>query len=196
MLLYGASGHAKVIISSILSENKNILGVFDDDLSKKEIFGFPVIGAYKKDFYSENEIIIAIGHNGIRRKIAEKLTHPFGTTIHQSAIVDPSVKIEEGTVVLHGAIIQADSKIGKHVIINTGASVDHDAIISDFIHIAPNAVLCGNVTVGENSFIGANSTIIPGITIGKNCIVGAGTVVLKNIPDNCTVVGNPGKIVK
>ncbi len=196
MLLYGASGHAKVIISSILSENKNIIGVFDDDLSKKEIFSFPVVGIYSKDFSPKSELIIAIGHNGIRRKIAEKLTHKFGLTIHSSAIIDKSVSILEGTVVLHGAIIQADSKIGKHVIINTGASIDHDANIADFVHIAPNAVLCGNVTVGENTFIGANSTIIPGITIGKNCIIGAGSVILKNIPDNCTVVGNPGKIVK
>ena len=27
-------------------------------------------------------------------------------------------------------------------------------------------------------------------------MVGAGTVIIKNMIDNCTVVGNPGKIIK
>ena len=38
--------------------------------------------------------------------------------------------------------------------------------------------------------------IHPGATIGNNSKVGAGAIVLKDVPDNCTVVGNPGRIVK
>ena len=34
------------------------------------------------------------------------------------------------------------------------------------------------------------------LIIGNNVVIGAGTVVTKNIPDNCTVVGVPGKIIK
>ena len=34
------------------------------------------------------------------------------------------------------------------------------------------------------------------ITIGNNCKIGAGSVVLKSVPDNCTVVGVPGRVVK
>ena len=33
------------------------------------------------------------------------------------------------------------------------------------------------------------------VTIGNNCKIGAGSVVLKDVPDNSTVVGVPGRIV-
>lgn len=35
-----------------------------------------------------------------------------------------------------------------------------------------------------------------GVKIGDNVIVGAGCVVVKDVPSNCTVVGNPAVIVK
>jgi acetyltransferase-like isoleucine patch superfamily enzyme len=68
-------------------------------------------------------------------------------------------------------------------------------MIGDFSHIAPGAVLCGNVKIGKGTFVGANSVITQGINIGNNVIIGAGTVVIRDIPDNCTVVGNPQRIM-
>lgn len=50
--------------------------------------------------------------------------------------------------------------------------------------------------IGNNVKIYANSLILGGITIGDNVIIGAASVVLKSVPDNCTVVGNPARIVK
>ena len=50
--------------------------------------------------------------------------------------------------------------------------------------------------LGEGTHIGAGATIIPGITIGRWVTVGAGAVIIKDVPDNVTIVGNPGKIVK
>ena len=38
--------------------------------------------------------------------------------------------------------------------------------------------------------------ILGNIEIGENSTIGAGSVVIKNVPDNCTVVGIPGRIVK
>ena len=37
--------------------------------------------------------------------------------------------------------------------------------------------------------------IIGEITVGNNVVVGAGSVVTKNVPDNCTIVGNPARII-
>jgi len=51
-------------------------------------------------------------------------------------------------------------------------------------------------TIGDNVDIFAGAKVIGGIHVGNNCKIGAGAVVTKDIPDNCTVVGNPGKIVK
>lgn len=51
-------------------------------------------------------------------------------------------------------------------------------------------------TIGDNVSLGANVTIIGDVIIGNNVTIGAGSVIVKNVPDNCVVVGNPGRIVK
>lgn len=50
--------------------------------------------------------------------------------------------------------------------------------------------------IGKSCFIGINTIVLPGVRIGDNVIVGSGTVVTKDIPSNCIVAGNPGKIIK
>jgi len=47
--------------------------------------------------------------------------------------------------------------------------------------------------IGDRVRIGSNSTILP-VKIGNNVIIGAGSVVTKDVPDNCTVYGNPARI--
>ena len=44
--------------------------------------------------------------------------------------------------------------------------------------------------------VGAGTQILGAVTIGENSKIGAGSVVLEDIPDNCTVVGIPGRIVR
>ncbi|MCF0057786.1 acetyltransferase [Dyadobacter sp. CY356] len=195
MLIYGAGGHAKVVISSILANQNKIDSIFDDNPNKKEIYALTVSGSYNPDTFPDKELIIAIGDNLTRRKISDQVKHTFGITIHPSSIIDKTVKIGEGTVVLHNATIQADSVIGRQVIINTSVSVDHDCIISDYVHLAPGVILSGSVCVGENTLIGVGSIVAPGLTIGKNCFVAAGSVVTHNIPDGVIVRGNPARII-
>lgn len=193
MYLYGASGHAKVIIDILKSQNKKIVGLIDDNQSIKTLLGYSVFDSKSK----LSPIIISIGDNKIRRKIAESLTDVFyETAIHSSAIVSDQSFIDSGSVIMQGAIVQSCSRIGHHCIINTGASIDHDCTIDDFVHISPQSTLCGNVTVGEGTWIGAGTIITPGVKIGKWCVIGAGSVVTKDIPDNVLAVGNRCKIIK
>ncbi len=195
MILYGASGHCKVIIDCLKSRNEIITAIFDDDLSKNNFFGYDVLHDVKK-IGDKESVIISIGNNETRKSISERLSCVFGTAININSIVDGTVKIGEGTVIIHNAVVQADTVLGKHVIINTSSSIDHDCIIENYVHISPNSVLCGGVKVGEGTLIGAGSVVIPGKKIGKWCKIGAGTVVIKDIPDYAVVVGNPGKIIK
>lgn len=186
MYLYGASGHAKVIIDILKANGESIEGLIDDNPNLAELLGYPVY--HQKENLSS--LIISIGNNEVRKNIAGKLSVEFGTAIHPSAVVSPYASISEGTVVMQGAIIQSCAWIGKHCIINTGASVDHECLIEDFVHISPHATLCGNVHVGEGSWIGAGSTVIQGVKIGRWSVIGAGTIVAKDIPDGVLVVGN------
>lgn len=51
-------------------------------------------------------------------------------------------------------------------------------------------------TIGNDVKIFTGATIFGGIRIGNHVTIGAGSVVSKDVPDNCTVIGNPSYIVK
>lgn len=193
MFLYGAGGHAKVIMDILKAERKLVEALIDDNKELNELMGVKV-------FHSINQamspLIVSIGDNNTRRLIAEKVNATFGMAIHPSAIISDSVKIDVGTVVMQGVIIQACTQIGRHCIVNTGASIDHECVIGDFAHISPRVTLCGNIHVGEGTWIGAGTVVIPGVKIGKWSIIGAGSVVDKDIPDGVLALGNRCRVIK
>ena len=195
MILYGASGHAKVIIDILLKSKIIITAIIDDNKNLKSILGFKV---YRKQNTKINEeLIISIGNNKTRKSISSKLKNvDYGIAIHPKAIIDKTSSINNGTVIMANAIINSSVKIGKHCIINTNTVIEHDCIINDFAHISPSATLCGNVFIDKGTHIGAGAIINPNIKIGKWCIIGSGSVVIKDIPNNTTVVGNPARVIK
>lgn len=190
--LFGASGHAKVIMDIIEAQGDEVGVLFDDAPHCGDIHGHSVLSASANS--TEHNMIVSIGSNKFRKLVAERYDVSYAKAIHPKAIVSATAEISEGTVVMQGAIIQSDTNIGHHCIINTGVSIDHECQIGDYVHIAPGSTLCGNVWVGEGTLIGAGSTIIPGIKIGKWCTIGAGSVVIQDIPDYSTAYGNPCKI--
>lgn len=193
MYLYGVGEHAKVVVDILESQCEPIMGYVDDNISVEQFRDRKVL----RDAQGCSPIIVSIGNNLVRKRVVEKLLgHSFGTAVHSSAIVSPTVSIGVGTVVMPGAVINAESCVGQHCIINTGASVDHDCQLGDFVHIAPHATLCGNVQVDEGGWVGAGATIIPGIKIGKWAVVGAGAVVIRDVPDMAVVAGVPAKVIK
>lgn len=54
----------------------------------------------------------------------------------------------------------------------------------------------GKPIIGDNVFIGAGAVVCGGITIGDNVQIGANAVVMKDVPSNCTVIGNPAIIIR
>lgn len=190
--LFGASGHAKVIMDIIEAQGDGIGCIYDDAPHCSEIHNRPVHLA--KDVVVDSPLVISIGSNKVRKLISERYEVEYATAIHPKTVVSPSAVVGEGTVIMQGVVIQSDVIIGKHCIINSGASIDHECVIEDFVHISPHATLCGNVHVGEGSWIGAGTTIIPGIKIGRWCTIGAGSVVIRDIPDGATAYGNPCKV--
>lgn len=202
MYLYGASGHAKVILDILKACDIKMEGLIDDNPSVNELMGFPVFH-HRLDLHP---VIVSIGNCATRRKVVEQIAEAlhatpfdaavFGTAVHPSAIVSETAHIGVGTVVMQGAIIQTCALIGRHCIVNTGAKIDHECVIGDYVNVDSGVILCNNVTVGDNTWIGAGSTIIQGIHIGNNVIINAGSVVDQDIPDGCTAYGNPCRIRK
>ena len=92
--------------------------------------------------------------------------------------IGPGLKIQHG----FSTIIAANS-IGKNCWINQQVTIGYT-----------NDSDCP--TIGDNVTINAGAIVIGNITIGDNVVIGAGTVVTKSIPSNCTVVGNPARIIR
>lgn len=196
MFLYGASGHARVIIEILEKNGVKIHGLFDDNIDVKSLLDYPVFVPPDSNKTIEEEVIVSVGINATRLKIVNEHRLNYGKAIHQNALISTRCTIGEGSVVVGKSVINSGVKIGKHCIINTSASIDHDCIIEDYVHISPNATLCGVVTVREGAHVGAGAVIIPGVTVGKWAIVGAGSVIIRDVPDFATVVGNPGRVIK
>lgn len=191
MIIYGAGGHAHVVIDIIETIGKKIDFIVDDNPEIDEELGYKVLRPQK--YY--DEAIIAIGDCENRRQVAETIkVGSYPTLVHPSAIVSKYAVIGGGSVVVQGAIVQSCARVGRHCIVNTGSSVGHDALLEDFVHVASHATILGNVTVGECSWIGAGAVVCQGVHIGKNVMIGAGSVVTHDIPDNVTAYGNPCEV--
>src|SRR5690554_6597612 len=157
LYLYGASGHAKVILEMAQMQGFMIGGLVDADPMKTALMNFKVSTAMPADDYDGNTFLVSIGNNKIRKQVAESVELRdafFEILIHPAAAVSPSVEIGVGTVIMAGAVVNAGARVGRHVIINTNASVDHDCVLEDYVHVSPGAALAGDVQVGTGSHVG------------------------------------------
>ncbi|KAB7729178.1 acetyltransferase [Rudanella paleaurantiibacter] len=196
ILLYGAGGHARVLLSVLKALGYRVAGVFDDDLERQFLGELRVWGRYEATYRPEVPLLLAVGDNSIRRALAATARHSFATVIHPSALVDVGAELGAGTVILHQAVVQTGAVLGQHVLVNTRASVDHDCRLGDFVQIAPGAVLCGGVHVGEGALIAAGAVVVPGVSVGRWAVVGAGAVVTRPVPDGAVVWGNPARFIR
>ena len=196
IVLYGASGHCKVVIDALKSNNIIVDSVIDDNPKSDKILGINIEQVFNEKLNKLANVIVTIGDNRTRKKVVDKLNCNFSKVIHSKAIVSEYATIEAGTAVFAGAVINPDAKIGQHCIINSSAVIEHDCCLENFVHISPNAALAGGVQVGEGAHVGIGAVVLQGVSIGKWVIVGAGAVVLKDIPNHAVAVGNPAKIIK
>lgn len=203
-VLIGAGGHAKVI-ADILAHRKDleVIGCTDRNAVGKvlhlDVLGDDSLLPLLFRQQQASHAFVAIGDNRLRLKLAAyaaSVGFRFIQAVSRHACVSGSAVLGHGVAVMPGAIVLPEVRIGDHSIINTGASVDHECRIGAGCHIAPGSNLAGQVTVGDGSFLGTGVKVIPGVTIGKGCIVGAGAVVIRDIPDCCTAVGVPARILK
>lgn len=87
--------------------------------------------------------------------------------------------------------------IRNGVTIGKGKAVEDEAMAGEKEPGKKNSGSFGRIQpiFGDNVDIYANAVIFGGIRIGSNVKIGAGAVVNKDVPDNCTVVGNPMRII-
>lgn len=88
---------------------------------------------------------------------------------------------------------------GQALVVNDGTVVGANCVLRHSVTIGNRQMNDGSSSkcpmIGNNVDIGANVCIIGPIKIGDNVKIGAGSVVIKDVPSNCIVVGNPGRII-
>ena len=106
---------------------------------------------------------------------------------------------------LTGIEIHPGAKLGRRVFIDHGIGtvIGETAEIGDDVLIYQGVTLGGtgkekgkrHPTIGDFVVVAAGAKVLGNIKIGDNSRIGAGAVVIKPVPENCTVVGVPGRIV-
>ncbi|MBO5415480.1 MAG: serine O-acetyltransferase [Clostridia bacterium] len=116
------------------------------------------------------------------RALSQIARHYTGIEIH------PGAKIGQGLVIDHGmgVVIGETTEIGDNCTIYQGVTLGGTGKDAGKRH----------PTLGNGVMIGAGAKVLGPFTIGDNTKVAANAVVLAEIPENCTAVGMPAKIVK
>jgi sugar O-acyltransferase (sialic acid O-acetyltransferase NeuD family) len=200
--IIGYSGHGFVVADAAITVGIRLAYYCEKSIVDNNPFNLEYLGFEgDTDFigWKENfQYILGIGDNALRSKIASRILSykkQLPNIIHPSTSISNYLKIGVGNFISRQVSINAFAHIGNYCILNTGCIIEHECKIGDGVHVAPGAVLAGSVEVGELSFIGANSVIKQGIKIGSNVTIGSGAVILKDVIDNQTIVGNPGRII-
>jgi sugar O-acyltransferase (sialic acid O-acetyltransferase NeuD family) len=206
-VIWGSAGHAKVLEEIIALRGGQVIALFDNsDVSS----ALPGVELYKgvEGFrqWLKNESgslgtvygLVAIGGSRGRERLEiQRFFLEKGVIVpnlfHPAAVISKSARVGEGTQILALASVAAGSNLGSACIVNHHASIDHECEIGHGVHLAPGSTLCGCVVVGDNVFVGAGAIVLPRLRIGENSIIGAGAVVTKDVPANCTVMGNPAR---
>jgi tetrahydrodipicolinate N-succinyltransferase len=141
IILYGASGHCKVIIDILECNHTEISAIIDENPKIDSILNRTVCRPSEINLNNSDSLILSIGNNRIRKELSAKLIVKYATAIHPSSIISDHSKMGEGTVVMASAVINAAVSIGKHSIINTGAIILNDFFIEDFGNLFTNVYL-------------------------------------------------------
>ena len=206
MVVIGAGGFAKELLSCITNNSPEVIKFFDDVNPEIQIL-FDIYQVYKstaqvKAYFDQTcpDFTLGLGNPFLRKRMYDKfvsLGGNFVSVISEKSFIGAfDIELGKGVNVLAGVNISNSVSIGKGTLIYYNSNITHDCKVGDFVQISPGVNLLGRITVGNYTTIGAVATILPDITIGSNVIVGAGAVVTKDIPDNCLVVGTPAKIIK
>jgi sugar O-acyltransferase (sialic acid O-acetyltransferase NeuD family) len=197
MFIFGASGHAKVVLDIARASGATVDGFIESEVGAPEFAGLPVITEAEALRRGAGELIIAIGNPQTRKSTMERFTQQgwrLKSVVHPRAVVASGAQLGAGTVVMAGAVINPGAHIGEGVIVNTNASIDHDCELRDYVQICPGASLGGAVRIGEGTWIGVNACVIQGLSVGDWTMVGAGAAVVEDLPDEVVAYGVPAKI--
>ena len=203
LLLFGAGGHARVVLDAALCSGQ-WGAVRASDRNAAVCTGRLLLGVAMVTLSSlldtqerAGALHVSIGENLSRQKEAMALgMERLATVVHPRASVSPHALVAAGCFLAAQCVVAPGAQLGTGVIINHAAVVDHDVCVGAFSHIAPGAVLGGAAQIGARTLIGAGAVILPGVSVCDDAVIGAGAVVNTHVLTAGTWVGVPARKLK
>lgn len=116
------------------------------------------------------------------RAVSQLARHLTGIEIHPGATIGKGLFIDHGM----GVVIGETTEIGDNCTLYQGVTLGGTG----------KDVGKRHPTLGNNVMVGSGAKVLGPLTIEDNCKIAAGAVVLHSIPENCTAVGIPARIVR
>ena len=141
-------------------------------------------------------------YSGLHAVWAHRISHKLYKNDHKFS----ARLISQGAKAITGIEIHPGATIGKNLFIDHGAGV----VIGETTEIGDNCTLYQGVTLGgtgkdtgkrhptlgDNVMVGAGARVRGPFKVGDGSKIAANAVVLDEVPENCTAVGIPAKVVK
>ncbi|MBQ9246523.1 serine O-acetyltransferase [bacterium] len=157
---------------------------------------------YEKDPAARSILEVLFCYPGLHALILHRIAHKF----HYWHWYFFARCISNFSRLMTGIEIHPNARIGRRFFIDHGMGVviGETTIIGDDVLLYQGVTLGGtgnehgkrHPTLGNNVVVGSGAKVLGNIEIGDNCRIGAGSVVIDSVPENSTVVGVPGRIVR
>ena len=155
-----------------------------------------------RDPAAKSDLEVLLLYPGMHALLAHRVAH----YLHKKDFYFSARTISQVSRFFTGIEIHPGATIGKGLVIDHGMGV----VIGETAEIGDNCTLYQGVTLGgtgkdvgkrhptlgNNVLVGAGAKVLGPFKIGDNSKIAANAVVLDEIPDNCTAVGIPAKLVR
>jgi len=172
-------------VASFLTELKeDINSVFDRDPAARNFFEIITTypGVHALIFHRAAHALYKRKLKWLARVLSNIVRWYTGIEIHPGAVIGRRFFIDHGA----GIVIGETAEIGDDVTIYHGVTLGGTSWKKGKRH----------PSVGNNVVIGAGAKILGPITLHTGCRIGSNAVVTKDVPENATVIGVPGRVIE
>jgi serine O-acetyltransferase len=157
---------------------------------------------FREDPAAKSVVEILLCYPGFHAIMAHRLAHRLylwrvplvPRVISQISRFFTQIEIHPGATIGHRFFIDH----GSGVVIGETTEIGDDVLLYQGVTLGGTGGEKGkrHPTLGNRVVVGTGAKILGNIRLGDNVKVGAGSVVVHHVPDNSTVVGVPGRVVR
>ena len=155
-----------------------------------------------RDPAARSSIEILLAYPGVHALAAHRIAHFLLVRLNLKTLAR---LVSHAARFFTGIEIHPGATIGRDVFIDHGMGtvIGETAVVEEGCTLYQGVTLGGtgkergkrHPTLRRGVVVGCGAAVLGDIVLGENVKVGAGSVVVRDVPDNCTVVGIPARVV-